>query len=125
MSDVARDALARIVASRLLDLSHDEVRVLDRITTRMMIGHHQYGRLDLKLETRDWRSEAEAELVDYLFYGACREISANDARLERLRCEAADELHVAPDRRLRDALIELRDSQPVIAPLVSFEMEDA
>jgi hypothetical protein len=111
MTDTARDALSRIVASRLLDLSHDEVRVLDRITTRMMIGHNQYGRLDLKLEQRDWRAEAEAELVDYLFYSACREISANDARLERLRCDAHDEIHARVEPGLRE--------------LVAFEMEDA
>lgn len=121
-----REALARIVASRLGDLSHDELRVVDKITSRMIgVGREKYGALVLSRESRDWRNEGSAELADFVFYAACREIAANDARLERLRCEVADENAQPVDTRLKAALVEFRDSTPT-APraLMEFEMPD-
>jgi hypothetical protein len=88
-----RDALARTVASRLISLSEDELRVIDVITSRIIgLGRNSYEPLDLARDERDWTKEAAEELADTLFYLAAREVAANDRRIERLRCEAADEI---------------------------------
>jgi broad specificity phosphatase PhoE len=102
-------AVLRCIASRLHSLSLDELRVLDVITTRMVaIGRDTYGPLDLSRETRDWKAEQAAEYADSIFYGACHEVAANDARLERLRCEAADEIA----GRIEPGLRELAENAP-------------
>jgi hypothetical protein len=117
---VARDALERSIASSLLPrMSHDELRVLEVIGRRVLeLGRESYAPLDLKRDERDWGKEAAEELADTLFYLAAREVAANDRRLERLRCEAADEIH----RRVAPGLKELRDSRPPYGVHVEFEM---
>lgn len=109
-SDVTRrDAIQRCVAARLCSLSIDELRVLDVITTRMVsVGRDSYGPLDLAREERDWKAEQANEYADAIFYGACHEVAANDARLERLRCEAADEIA----GRIEPGLRELVENAP-------------
>jgi hypothetical protein len=88
-----RDALARTIASRLLSLSEDELRVIDVVTSRIIgLGRNSYEPLDLARDERDWSKEAAEEMADALFYLAAHAVAANDRRLERLRCEAADEL---------------------------------
>ena len=88
-----RDAVLRCVAARLPSLTLDELRVVDTVLSRMIgIGRDHYGQLDLAREQRDWKAEQAAEWADALFYGACHEVAANDRRLERLRCDAADEM---------------------------------
>ena len=109
------DADRRWIASQLGAIGGDGIRVLVRIVERVRAGEVQYGSLDIAADKRDPRSEGCDELTDWFWYRAWAEVAANDQRLERLRCESADELAAMPvDRRLRDALIELRDSQPVI-----------
>lgn len=114
VDNAAHDALANVIASRLHALSHDELRVVDVVVSRMLsIGRESYGPLMLDTTNRDWTAETAAELADAIFYVACRAVAANDARLERLRCEAADERAAQPvDTRLRDALCELVQVAP-------------
>lgn len=110
-----REAIVRCVAARLPSLSVDELRVLDVITTRMIgVGRGTYGPLDLARETRDWKAEQAAEYADAIFYGACHEVAANDARLERLRCEVADEL--AQTNPIEHGLRELTEAEPITIP---------
>jgi hypothetical protein len=110
-SDVTRrDAIQRCVAARLCSLSIDELRVLDVITTRMIgVGRESYGPLDLGREERDWKAEQASEYADAIFYGACHEVATNDRRLERLRCEAADEIAGRVEPGLRELEKATRD----------------
>lgn len=106
-----RDARERSIAAIILpQLNNDELRVLETIGLRMLrIGRETHGPLVLERERRDWKAEAAAELADRLFYDACYEIATNDARLERLRCEAADEIAA----RVGPGLRELAESAPL------------
>lgn len=105
---IRKDALARSIAARLPMCSLDELRVIDTILERVLkVGRDSYSPLDLARDERDWSAEAAAELADTLFYLAAREVAANDRRLERLRCEAADEL---------------RDTEVVTAPHERFDV---
>lgn len=108
----ARDALARTIAAQLLPrMSRDELRVIDVIATRILrVGRESYEPLDLARDERDWSREASEELADTLFYLAAREVAGGDRRLERLRCEAADEIH----RRVEPGLAELQ--QALVGP---------
>ncbi len=95
--DTANDertaALARTIAARLRMCSHDELRVVDVILERIMkVGRESYLPLDLARDDRDWSKEAADEFADALFYMAAHQVATSDRRLERLRCEAADEL---------------------------------
>ena len=66
--DFARAHLSSIATS----LGHDEVRVLTRIAERLRGGRDAYGPLDLKTDTREFRSkEAREEIEDALVYLAC------------------------------------------------------
>jgi hypothetical protein len=104
---VRHDALASSIAIRLPLCSLDELRVIDVILERVLkIGRDSYAPLDLARDERDWGAEAAAELADTLFYVAAREVAANDRRLERLRCAAADEL--ARANPVEHGLVELR-----------------
>lgn len=116
----ARDALERSIAASLLPrLSHDELRVLDVIGRRIIeVGRESYAPLDLARDERDWGREAAEEIADTLFYLACRDVAASDRRLERLRCEAHDEIHA----RVTPGLRELRDAEAT-TPKPRFEFE--
>jgi hypothetical protein len=124
VSDAVRhDALASSVAIRLPLCSFDELRVLDAILERILkVGRESYAPLDLARDERDWGREAADELADTLFYLAAREVAANDRRLERLRCEAADELKgLTPIER---GLRELADNAPDVELSVRFDVSD-
>jgi len=108
MESDRRDALARTLAARLLLCNHDELRVLDRLLERLEIGRDRYGLLELG-KPRDWEREEAEELLDAQIYRAINAIERSDARRERLRCEAADEIASNPIER---GLVELRDAKP-------------
>ncbi len=93
---IRRDARERFIASAILpQLNDDELRVLEVLGLRMLkLGRPEYGPLDLR-KPRDWKTMRAEESADRLFYDACDEIATNEERLERLRCEAADELAAA------------------------------
>ncbi|MBA3841204.1 MAG: hypothetical protein H0X39_01035 [Actinobacteria bacterium] len=110
MTDTALDADRRWIASQLGAIGGDGIRVLKRIVERVRIGEGQYGSLDIAADRRDPRSEGCDELTDWFWYRAWQEVAANDARLERLRCDAHDEIH---------GLIE-----PGLRELASFTMPD-
>jgi hypothetical protein len=98
-----RNALENTLRTLLPLLSFDELRVVDVIVTRTLkLGRESYAPLDLARDERDWGKEAAEELADTLFYLACREVSANDRRLERLRCEVADEIAANIEPGLRE-----------------------
>lgn len=86
-----RDALARSIGVRLELCNEDELRVVDAILGRLEIGRDRYGYLDLS-RARDWDAEEAEELLDARIYRACDVIRRRDERLDRLRCEVADEL---------------------------------
>jgi hypothetical protein len=81
-----RDALARSICARLCDerRSIDELRVIDRVLSRLEAGADIYGALKLAADMRAWNREAAYELTDWIFYAACREIVRDDERGERL-----------------------------------------
>ncbi len=105
-----RDALARTFSVRLLLCNEDELRVLDVILGRLELGRDRYGHLDLA-KSRDWDAEEAEELLDARIYRACDVIQKRDARLERLRCEAADEIA----GRIEPGLRELASNAPAQA----------
>lgn len=111
-----RDARERCIATIVLPgLNNDELRVLEVIGLRMLrIGRETHGPLDLSRERRDWRTEGALELADRIFYDACEEIARNDERLERLRCEAADEIACA--NPVEAGLRELSAAAPTTTP---------
>ena len=113
----ARDALVRNLCARLSNArrSEDELRAIDDFVSGLERGADIYGPLDVTVDGRDWREEAAQEHRDLLVYMSAGEVARQHRRRERIACREADELAAMPvDRRLRDALIELRDSQPVI-----------
>jgi len=109
-----RNATERCVRSMLPALGLDELRVVETVVSRLLKARDQYGELNLDEDPRDFRVEAAEELADFIAYGAMREVAANDRRLERLRCEAADELALAHPIEL--GLRELRAARPMSAP---------
>lgn len=110
-----RDALARALCARISDARRtiDELRVLDVILTRISGGgYEQYGGLNLATDKRDFRKETSDEFADGLWYMAAHVVATNDARLERLRCEAADE--IARTNPVQKGLDELVEATPVV-----------
>jgi hypothetical protein len=79
---IRRDAIARSLCARLCDerRSIDELRVIDRVLSRLEMGADIYGALKLAADKRAWNREAADELVDWIFYTACREIVRDDER---------------------------------------------
>ncbi len=80
MSEHSR-ALQRSIAARLGLASHDELRVVDAILTRLELGRERYGALNLRADSRDWRREGDEELVDLAVYRACERISIRDTQV--------------------------------------------
>lgn len=83
-------ALARVIAARLLRCNLDELRVIDVLLSRLELGRERYGYLDLS-KARDWDLEEAEELLDARIYRACALLQRRDEDRERLECEAADE----------------------------------
>ena len=92
IDETSRDADRRWIATQLGAIGGDGIRVIRRIVERVRSGEIQYGSLDIAADSRDPRSEGCDELTDWFWYRAWQEVAANDARLERLRFEAAGEL---------------------------------
>jgi hypothetical protein len=86
------NALARCVAGRLALCSEDELRVIDDLLGRLEKGRDAYGPLDLATDDRDWAREEFEEQLDAALYRSFARIRRRDEQLERLRCEAADEI---------------------------------
>lgn len=105
-----RNAEELTVRYLLPALGLDELRVLGVIASRMVKARPQYGELDLDSDPRDFRVEGAEELADFVAYFAMREVAAMDRRLERLRCEAADEM--AKTRPIEHGLRELVSAAP-------------
>ena len=92
IDETSRDADRRWIATQLGAIGGDGIRVIRRIIERVRAGEIQYGSLDIKADPRDPRDEGCDELTDWFWYRAWQDVAANDARLERLRFEAAGEL---------------------------------
>ncbi len=88
--DTARRGLARNLTARLHACSHDELRVIDVILTRLEGGREQYGELDLS-KPRDWRRERAEEIIDAAFYEACEVLCARDVKLRAIAERPVDE----------------------------------
>ncbi len=108
MTQLARDALARSICSRLCDerRTHDELRVVDDVLSGLEHGADEYGPLDLERDARDFGEEGAQECRDLLAYLAMQKVAEQHRRRERLRCEAADEIH----GRIEPGLAELRNN---------------
>ena len=75
---IVRDAhaiAATDLLGRLLRAEPDVLRVLDLILTRLEVGRMQYGDLNLDADKRNWGAEQRAELLDFLVYRACAELT--------------------------------------------------
>ena len=49
-------------------LNRDELRILVRITRRLLVGLERYGAMKLVKDRRDYKREAAEELLDWLVY---------------------------------------------------------
>ena len=87
-----RNAVEASLRGLLPGLGLDELRILERQAEKMLRHKREYGELVIDMDTRDLRAEAADEHRDALFYMLVEEIKRSDARADRLRCEAADEL---------------------------------
>lgn len=85
-------AIRRSIAALGNALGLDELRVIEAMAERLVRHRVEYGELDVARDTRDWIAEAADEHRDAVFYMLVDQVVRNDQRLERLRCEAADEL---------------------------------
>lgn len=72
-----RDALARVIGSRLALCSIDDLRVLDVVLGRLELGRQRYGFLDLS-KARDWEREEAEEHLDAAVYRACGKLVEHD-----------------------------------------------
>lgn len=91
MPEVQRQALVRVVTARLAIASLDEVRVIDRLLTRLELGRDRYGALDLTVP-RDWARERGEELLDAVLYDVMGDLAAEDRDRAQLREAARREL---------------------------------
>lgn len=100
-------------------LGLDEMRVVERQIEKMLRARDQYGELHLDRDHRDFMTEAAEEHRDAVFYLLVDELVRNDQRLERLRCEAADELaHTNP---VEHGLREFVKAAPPTPPAPDFD----
>jgi hypothetical protein len=65
-----RDELLSHLAQVAGQLNVDELTVLARIASRLLLGQHQYGGLNMASDPRDFRAEWQEELLDACVYGA-------------------------------------------------------
>jgi len=65
--DSETPAIERI-ASMLVGIGADELRVIELIVRRMRHGRAQYGPLDVHTDRKDWMHEASEELLDAVAY---------------------------------------------------------
>jgi hypothetical protein len=67
---MTRDALLSHLALLAGQLNVDELTVLSRIATRLVLGQRQYGGLAMTDDPRNFRVEWQEELLDACVYGA-------------------------------------------------------
>ena len=120
-----RDALARSLCARISDARRttDELRVIDVILTRISGGgFDEYGGMVLATDRRDFRKEAADEFADALWYMAADVVRRTDERLDRIRCEDADE-H-ARTNPVEKGLEELCDAEPIVPRTRAIDFDD-
>ena len=64
------------LSARIARLGADERRIISAIVSRLERGYIDYGALDMH-DGRDWRREADEELLDYIVYSVVERL-AND-----------------------------------------------
>lgn len=91
VNEVRASALRRDLArfNAILDL--DELRIMDRVQSRLLVGLERYGHLDLS-KPRNWRKERMEERLDALVYDVAEELAAEDAERAKLHEEARREM---------------------------------
>ena len=101
MTETARIALIRGLARRMLLGSFDEIRVMEKLWSRLEMGRGPYGPLDLSKDLRDWRAERMAETLDRCLYDVFEELALEDRARAGLQAAARSELvnEWAPDSR--------------------------
>ena len=62
--------LRQHIASTCAELGVDELRVIDLIASRLLVGLKQYGALNIAEDRRDWRAQADEEWADAAVYAA-------------------------------------------------------
>lgn len=67
---MTKDELLTHLATLASQLSGDELTVLARIASRLVLGQRQYGGLMIDGDPRDFRVELQEELLDACVYGA-------------------------------------------------------
>jgi hypothetical protein len=87
-----RNAVEGSLRGMLPGLGLDELRILERQAEKMLRHKREYGELVIATDGRNHRAEAADEHRDALFYMLVEEIKRSDERIDRLRCEAADEI---------------------------------
>jgi hypothetical protein len=65
-----RDELLMHLAQLAGQLNGDELTVLTRIASRLLLGQQHYGGLNVATDPRDFRAEWQEELLDGCVYGA-------------------------------------------------------
>lgn len=78
MSDTARDALERWIASQLPRFNLDELKTIAVRVERLGRAQPDYGILDLAEDRRDWRLEAAYEGVDRVWYEDAKYVFDHD-----------------------------------------------
>ena len=86
----AEDTMKRELHSRINELGPDCEAVITRIVGRLEGGQKQYGTLDAAKDPRNWKTEGDEELLDWLVY----------RELERMTRPSAAEL----DTRIGEAM---------------------
>ena len=86
----AKVTMKRELHSRINELGKDCEAVITRIVSRLEGGQKQYGTLDAAKDPRNWKTEGDEELLDWLVY----------RELERMTRHSAAEL----DTRIGEAL---------------------
>ena len=90
--DSRRDGYEASIRTFLPLLGFDELRVVDKLVSRLIAGREQYGELDIASDKRDFQTEAAEELQDATVYMMITMIARDDARRAQLERDAAREI---------------------------------
>lgn len=116
--ETRREALARELCALICTCSIDELRAFGVIARKVMTkGRESYGPTVLATDKRDFLAEAGDEFLDAIWYVALHVVSKHDQRLERLRCEAADEIAARIEPGLRELIENAADTTDEVTPL--------
>lgn len=122
MGEVQRQALARDLSRQHAALGHDELRVIDRVTVRLLQHRERHGALDLSdlggLVARLGAGIREGSILDSAISLIAREIADEDAAREHLREAARTELLGVGEREFSpDAHLTRMDSTSAVIAL--------